>query len=74
MNKTLTVAGLSLGLLIAGCSTEPSNESEAEPVAKKNERHVWSDQTDTIERAKQVEATVLKAAEQQRQALEAMED
>jgi hypothetical protein len=41
---------------------------------EKDERHVWSDQTDTIERAKEVENTVLKAAEQQRQALEAMED
>ena len=68
MNRMLTIViGLSWGLIVA-CSSEPNSEQE------KDERHVWSDQTDTIERAKGVEDTVLKAAEQQRQALEAMED
>jgi len=57
-----------MSVWVAACTSEPSTEVE------KDERHVWSDQTDTIQRAKEVENTVLKAAEQQRQALEAMED
>ena len=69
VTKTLAVViGLSVNLLIGACSTESSSEAEAD------DRHVWSDQTDTIERARQVEDTVLKAAEEQRRALEAIED
>ena len=51
----------------AGCSDEP-----AEPA--QDDRHVWSEQTDTMERARQVEQTLQDAAERQRQALEEMED
>lgn len=69
MNKTLAVViGPCLSLLIAACGSEPSSEVATE------ERHVWSDQTDTIDRAKEVEATLLKAADEQRRALEGMED
>jgi hypothetical protein len=69
VNRTLAIViGLCMSLLIAACTNEPNTDVD------KDERHVWSDQTDAIERAREVENTVLKAAEQQRQAIEAMED
>ena len=69
MKKATAVISLAIfGLHLASCSTE-----QQEPEAAKDERHVWSDQTDTIDRAKGVEATIQKSAEEQRKALEAME-
>ena len=73
MNKTSAVViGACLSLLIAACGSEPNNEAKSE--VETDQRHVWSEQTDTIDRAKEVEATLLKAAEEQRKALEGMED
>ncbi len=68
--KTALTATLviSFSLQLGACGGEPP-PAEAEQA----ERHVWSDQTDTIERAKGVEATMQKAAEEKRKALEAME-
>ncbi len=65
--STLVLASLSLQM--GACSSEP-------PAAEKQpeSRHVWSDQTDTLERAKGVEDTMQKAAEERRKALEAMEN
>lgn len=47
--------------LIAAC-TEDSNE--------KSGGHVWQEQTDTIERAKQVEAEMLNATDAAREAID----
>jgi outer membrane biogenesis lipoprotein LolB len=69
MKTTLTTLLLvSLSWLLGACSSEPP-----ETEAKQDTRHVWSDQTDTIDRAKAVEDTLQKAAEERRKALEAME-
>jgi len=69
VNRTLAVViGTCLSAILSACSSEPSSDAQPE------ERHVWSEQTDTLDRARQAEETVLKAAEEQRRALEAMED
>ena len=66
MIRAVTIsAALLIAALITGCSSESERQDD--------ERHVWSDQTDTIERARQVEQTVQDAADRQRQALEDME-
>jgi len=69
MKTALTTALLvSFSLQLGACGGEPPAAEVVE-----DERHVWSDQTDAIERAKEVEATIQKAAEEKRKALEAME-
>ena len=52
---------------VTGCSSEAPEQSE-------DQRHVWSEQTDTLDRAREVEQTLQQGAARQRQALEAMED
>ena len=59
-----------LATLGTGCSEEPIEPAEPEA----DDRHIWSEQTDTMERARQVEQTLQDAAERQRRALEEMED
>lgn len=59
MNKISPVVLLMLACL--GCSNEGAGNSE---------KHVWSEQTETINKAKQVEATILESAEQQQELID----
>ncbi len=53
------IALLCLGLL-TGCSGENGGDGD----------HVWKEQTDTIERAKQAEEKIMQKAEEQRRAID----
>ena len=47
---------IALGLVVAGCSSEDSEGKE----------HVWKDQVETIDKAREVEGMILDAAKQQK--------
>lgn len=49
-------------LILFGCSDESSNSSQKD--------HVWKEQTDTIDKAKEVEGMLLESATATRQAID----
>ena len=49
-------------LFIAACSDESDSKASSD--------HVWKEQTDTIDRAKEVEAMMLKSAEDRSKSIE----
>lgn len=59
MNNILRISVIALAFGIAGCSGED----------EEREDHVWQEQTETIDTAKQVEDQLRSAAEKQRKAL-----
>ena len=52
-------------ILFSACSDESNNSS-----AEANKDHVWKSQTDSIEKAKEVEAMMMDATEKTREAIE----
>jgi outer membrane biogenesis lipoprotein LolB len=51
-------------LLFVACSSEDNNQAVSE------KGHVWKEQTDTINKAKEVEGIIMDSADQTRNALE----
>ncbi|MCH8163593.1 MAG: hypothetical protein IIA99_05830 [Proteobacteria bacterium] len=54
-------------ILVSACSDDEQGSSER----KLSGDHVWKEQTDTIDKAKEVEGLLQDVAEKQRQAIEA---
>ncbi len=70
MNKMLMLL-LTMLLFTAACSDDDKAASEnksSEP--ELSGEHVWKDQTDTIDKAKEVEGLIQDAADKQRQSIE----
>jgi uncharacterized protein YcfL len=65
MKKVIKVVLLTVSyLLFVACSSEDNNQAVSE------KGHVWKEQTDTINKAKEVEGILMDSADQTRKALE----
>ncbi len=60
MNTIIKVFLISMIILLSACSEDKETSGE----------HVWKEQTDTINKAKQVEAMIMDSAEKQKKAIE----
>jgi len=60
MNAIIKVFLISMIIFLTACSEDKETSGE----------HVWKEQTDTINKAKQVEAMIMDAAEKQKKAIE----
>ena len=68
MEKNIRLSLLTiLCLFLIACSDEGSNKSEA------NKDHVWKEQTETIDKAKEVEGMLMDSAKNMRDAIENQE-
>ncbi len=60
MNAIIKVFLISMIIFLTACSEDKETSGE----------HVWKEQTDTINKAKQVEAMIMDSAEKQKKAIE----
>lgn len=60
MNAIIKVFLISMIIFLTACSEDKETSGE----------HVWKEQTDTINKAKQVEAIIMDSAEKQKKAIE----
>lgn len=61
--KSLTALLISVSLLfVSACSDESENKASGE--------HVWKEQTDALDKAKELEATMLKSAEERAKSMQ----
>lgn len=60
LRTSAAVVAFLVSALLAGCSGESGGEGE----------HVWKEQTDTMDRARQTEEIMKKKAEEQRKAID----
>ncbi len=60
MNAIIKVFLISMIIFLTACSEDKETSGE----------HVWTEQTDTINKAKQVEAMIMDSAEKQKKAIE----
>lgn len=60
MNVIIKILLISMIIFLPACSEDKQNSSE----------HVWKEQTDAINKAKQVESMIMDSAEKQKKAIE----